>query len=389
MEVDHVDDNKHKRAHSDSESISDTDNDDTPISQIMTKSKHKKSKSKSGTTVKSQSGAIIDDTIDVVINGQINHPGAIDIDLNLKVTKLQSEVKALSLIVSTQAQTITALTLKLSSVLSYLEIDGSGVDEQCSSAAAAAAVDQPGFSSSDVQPAPSSSAAATATFAKNSYAIVVASPTGAGKRVSTNIADKRKTTAATSTVAAVYMEEQNRKRRATSLVISGLPPVGTSNDETVFTNLCESEFQVKPVVVSTKRLGHPQPNRIQPLLVTLRNEDTAHHLIREARRLRNSTNSYTRSYVYINPNRTRAESEAAYQLRVLRRQAAEKRSSKQQVEAAKQQTSSTCGTVQQQTFNPPTFLVVPAGLSSSPAAAAAVGGRSVVQQQQQSGTPSS
>ena len=379
MEVDQGVDNKHKRAHSDSESLSDTDNDDMPISQMLTKTRHKKSKSKSDATPNSKSSPIDD----AVIGRQTNQPGTINIDLNMKVAKLQSEVKSLSQIVSSQAQTITALTIKLSSVLSYLEIDGSGVDEQCS----AAVVQPAGSSSSDVLPGPSSSSSAAAPVAKSSYAIVVASTTGTGKHVSTNINDKRKTTAAASTVAAVYVEEQTRKRRATSLVISGLPPVDTSNDETVFTNLCEAEFQVKPVVVATKRLGRPQPNRVQPLLVTLRNEDSAHYLISEARRLRNSTNSYTRSHTYINPNRTKAESEAAYQLRVLRRQVAEKRSSKQQqqqqVGATKQQTSSTGG-VPQQTSVPPTFPIASAGPSSSSSVTA--GSQSTVQQQ--SGTPS-
>jgi hypothetical protein len=61
-----------------------------------------------------------------------------------------------------------------------------------------------------------------------------------------------------------------------------------------------------------KRLGIPQPNKPQPLLVVLRSVDYAQQIIDNAKRLRKSADPEIRRQVFINRNLTRAESEAAY-----------------------------------------------------------------------------
>jgi hypothetical protein len=60
-------------------------------------------------------------------------------------------------------------------------------------------------------------------------------------------------------------------------------------------------------------------------LVTLRQVDQAQQLIASARQLRQSTNPAVRDHIYINPNLTRAQAEAAYYMRLHRRKVAQNR----------------------------------------------------------------
>jgi hypothetical protein len=66
--------------------------------------------------------------------------------------------------------------------------------------------------------------------------------------------------------------------------------------------------------------------KVQPLLVTLKQAAQALELIKSAKQLRKSSDATTRSSVYINPQMTRAEAEAAYQLRLHRRITQQRRS---------------------------------------------------------------
>ena len=93
----------------------------------------------------------------------------------------------------------------------------------------------------------------------------------------------------------------------------------------MFTTLCVKEFQFEPQIAAVKRLGHAQAGRIQPLLVHLKQADQAKQLIDNAKKLRWSSDVITRDNVFINPNLTRAEALAAYEVRVQRRLAAQRR----------------------------------------------------------------
>ena len=68
-----------------------------------------------------------------------------------------------------------------------------------------------------------------------------------------------------------------------------------------------------------KRLGQVKVNRIQPILVTLRNESIAQHILSSAKILRNSTYDEVREKIFINPDITKAESLALFELREKRR----------------------------------------------------------------------
>jgi hypothetical protein len=107
--------------------------------------------------------------------------------------------------------------------------------------------------------------------------------------------------------------------------VSGLQPNHAICDKSLFISLCAGEFAITPDVAIVKRIGHLQPGKVQPLLVTLRQVDQAQQLIASARQLRQSTNPAVRDHVYINPNLTRAQAEAAYYMRLHRRQVAQNR----------------------------------------------------------------
>lgn len=123
-------------------------------------------------------------------------------------------------------------------------------------------------------------------------------------------------------IAAVYNDQTESKRRASSLIISGLSEDQQHSDAEQFLNLCRDEFNMQPAVALTKRLGRVQPNKSRPLLVVTRKADQAQQLITAAKQLRKSANQSVRDNIYISRNLTKAEAEAAYQSRVRRRQAA-------------------------------------------------------------------
>jgi hypothetical protein len=128
-----------------------------------------------------------------------------------------------------------------------------------------------------------------------------------------------------SVVAAVYVDQSIKKRREASLIVSGLAPKETMPDMELFANLCTTELQVQPDIISAKRLGHLQAGKIQPILVHLKQADQAKKLISKAKLLRRSSNSVVREQVFINPNLTKAEAAAAYQIREQRRLAQQQR----------------------------------------------------------------
>jgi hypothetical protein len=129
-----------------------------------------------------------------------------------------------------------------------------------------------------------------------------------------------------SMVAAMYVDQAEKKRRESTFIISGLEG-DQSGDRALVSDLCSTEFDLSLDIVSTKRLGQPRPGRVQPLLVVCRQAEQAQRLITDAKRLRNSTSLAVRERVYINRNLTKAEAEAAYRLRQQRRRAATSRPS--------------------------------------------------------------
>ena len=116
------------------------------------------------------------------------------------------------------------------------------------------------------------------------------------------------------------MDQAIKKRRENSVTVTGLASTTTKPDAELFTQLCAAELHVQPDVVSVKRLGRLQSGRVQPLLVYLKQADQTKQLISSIRLLRRSADPCIREKVFINLNMTKAEAEAAYKVRVQRRQ---------------------------------------------------------------------
>ena len=116
-------------------------------------------------------------------------------------------------------------------------------------------------------------------------------------------------------LSAVYVDLEQKKRRANKIIISGLPVA--ADDRQGVQSFLQVEFdEISPhlQVTSTRRLGRQQSDRIQPLLATCSNVDDAQFILNNAM-LRKSANSLVRGQVYINPDLTKAEASAAFEMR--------------------------------------------------------------------------
>ena len=105
-------------------------------------------------------------------------------------------------------------------------------------------------------------------------------------------------------------------RRKQNVIVSGLPECDSRADVDLFSDLCSSHFQLNLSVVSarTRRIGKAS-NQPRRLLVGLSSEMQASEVLRKARDLRHSSDSYTAENVYINPDLSREAAKAAYDRR--------------------------------------------------------------------------
>ena len=103
------------------------------------------------------------------------------------------------------------------------------------------------------------------------------------------------------------------------MVVSGLKPSTASSDDLLFKDLCSTHLACDITVIKTTRLGAQKEGKIQPLLVTLTNQDEASTLLSLATSLRSSPDPEVSRHVYINKHLTSAEATAAYEARLLRR----------------------------------------------------------------------
>jgi hypothetical protein len=119
---------------------------------------------------------------------------------------------------------------------------------------------------------------------------------------------------------AVHNEMRQQRRRRQNVVVSGLKPADGVDDADLFTAVCETCLPVKPAIVRDRcrRLGKQQPGKTRPYLAALTSEDNASELLQCAKLLKDSTAG---AGIYINPDLTPAEAQAAFDRRQLRRQA--------------------------------------------------------------------
>lgn len=254
---------------------------------------------------------MIDDAINQVISQGDTHG---------LLNDLQSEIYHLREIILQQSTTIEKLSLKMATVMSYLELSDDKI-------------------TSSTQNGPGQNSAIGSDQSSPPH-----EPTNFGSLSWSSVERRnpsKRGTVTTAAVAAMYYDGAERTRRATSLVVSGLPIDDAIDDTSGFVELCRSHLNTDVDVMSSKRLGNVIPGKIQPLMVILRTQQAAQHLLSIARNLRNSNDEYVRSHIYFNPNRTKAEAEAAFQIRQNRRLAAiRKASSAQQQNPTSVSTSS-------------------------------------------------
>lgn len=167
-------------------------------------------------------------------------------------------------------------------------------------------------------------------------------------------------------VSAVYRDMDDRDRRARNIVVNGLP--ACDDDKVSVTRLLTSEFNNPPNVIKVRRLGRESPGKLRPLLVILADTDQALSYIRRARQLRQSSDGYVKSSVYINADATRAEALAAYQIRCERRD----RSTRAAAARSQQQSKAGSSSSSAATLHPTAREFRPVAGQHLPDAAAAV-----------------
>ena len=122
-------------------------------------------------------------------------------------------------------------------------------------------------------------------------------------------------------LSAVCVEQQKQESRAKNFVVSGLPVDPNDDVKKVVEQLCDKELNMQPCIRSCRKLGRRVEGKVQPILVSLHTVDAAASVISKAKQLRKSADFRVKSQVYINPDLTRAQSAAAYELRCQRRKA--------------------------------------------------------------------
>jgi len=258
-------------------------------------------------------------------NDTANHP----VDHSVSRSSTSDKVQCLKVEIDGLKQTVKLLSGQLSFVLSYLCVSGDN------STATTVADRDESLSLSDFPPLALNQA--TAPGSSTSSAVAASAPVGSNYR---DVARKPTAPVVTSVstlrndmtkdlLSAMYVDLEQKKHRANNIIISGLPVA--ADDRQGVQSFLQVEFQETASnlqVASTRRLGRQPSDLIQPLLVTCSNVDDAQFILNNSRRLRKSANSLVRGQVYTNPDLTKAEASAAFEVRQ-RRCAARARNSHQ------------------------------------------------------------
>ena len=132
-------------------------------------------------------------------------------------------------------------------------------------------------------------------------------------------------------VAAVYVDRRRHEQRANSFIVTGISESLSHSDKNTVFELCASELGIEVEIIACKRLGRVQSERRRPILVVCKSADCVADVLACAKLLRNSADPEIKRMVFINPNLTKAEARAAYELRCQRRLSAQRRASQRHV----------------------------------------------------------
>jgi hypothetical protein len=113
------------------------------------------------------------------------------------------------------------------------------------------------------------------------------------------------------------LQETNRRKR--NVIVTGLTERPGTSDEKLFSDLCETYLQCKPLITNCMRIEKSSDSRQRKLLVRLRNDEVANQLLKDAKRLRHSSDLSISRGVYINPDLSPAAAKLAFNERQRRR----------------------------------------------------------------------
>ncbi len=121
-----------------------------------------------------------------------------------------------------------------------------------------------------------------------------------------------------STITDLAKEMKLRDAKQLNVIVHGLPPA--PDDCAAFCTFVNKEFGLSPHIQSVKRLTGKAPARDAtgkpaPLLVVLRDADDRRILLKNAPKLRASTDAAVKASVYINPDLTQMERQEGFALR--------------------------------------------------------------------------
>lgn len=126
-------------------------------------------------------------------------------------------------------------------------------------------------------------------------------------------------------MSAMYVDMKDKQRRASNIIVSGLKASDVS-DKMAVCRLLRAEYpdwsmtELEDAIVDCKRIGRPQADRPQSLLVNMDSSESAAFFIAHATVLRRSRNVDVKNHIFISADLTPSESAAAYEARCRRRQ---------------------------------------------------------------------
>ena len=228
-------------------------------------------------------------------------------------TGLMQRVDQLTLIVEQQRELISKLSVRLNFVLSYLDIPVTEASSELPVARTLSDAEMEAETAINTKQKDAPALSAMLRPPAKSFADVV-------RQTVTAASQEMKTNSSQEYMAAMYVEQANKARRANSFVVAGLPINSQQTDNQLVELLCRDEFGLEVKALSSKRIGRQVADKPRNLLVYVQSNQQAQEIIGLAKTLRRSTNTAVRTGVFINPNLTKAEAKAQFEMRQKRRQ---------------------------------------------------------------------
>ena len=121
---------------------------------------------------------------------------------------------------------------------------------------------------------------------------------------------------------AIHLDTMSRDRKKNNIVVSGFKSTKADELKDQTSQFLNHYWNVPLTTkISCRRLGEERSGKVRPLLISLPDSQTVDGILKHARVLRQSQDPYVKDNVFVNPDRTKAEALAAFELRQQRRKA--------------------------------------------------------------------